>query len=69
LKKNDKILSAEVTRNIMALRWQDKKEQFMLMTVHDGSIKDLGKVDHKTKTPIVKPLCILEYSENMGTVD
>lgn len=42
----------------MVVKWNDKKEMTKL---HDDIMKDTGKINHKTKTPIIKHHCVLEY--------
>lgn len=54
---------------IMALRWVDKRQVIMLTTEHDNTTVNTGKVDRKTKDPIIKPKCVAEYNSNMGAVD
>lgn len=57
------------TDEIMALAWKDKKDVTMLSTIHNNTFKPTGKVDYKTKIPISKPECIVDYNKNMGAVD
>ncbi len=41
----------------------------MLSTIHSPSYTDTNKIDWQTGEVIRKPVCILEYSKNMGAVD
>ncbi|XP_054711133.1 piggyBac transposable element-derived protein 4-like [Uloborus diversus] len=46
-----------------------KKTVLMLSTAHDNVIVSVGKKDRKTGEDISKPLCVVEYNQNMGGVD
>jgi len=53
----------------MALKWQDKKEVYMISSVHELGLINTGKRDYKTGKYRVKPTCIVNYNKNMGGVD
>lgn len=57
------------TDNLLALRWNDKKDVNMLSTTHESVMVPTGKVQLKTRQPEMKPLCAKEYNENRGLVD
>ncbi|XP_050316027.1 piggyBac transposable element-derived protein 4-like [Anthonomus grandis grandis] len=57
------------TDRLLALKWKDKREVRMLSTFHNSDMKDSGKVNRTTKEEIRKPVCVLNYIENMGAVD
>lgn len=57
------------TDNILALKWQDKREVRMLTTLHTADMVHTGKKDPVKKTDISKPKCIVDYNTNMGAVD
>jgi hypothetical protein len=56
------------TNNMLALKWQDKNEVFMLSTIHDTSFGNSGKTS-QTGQIIYKPVCVIDYTKNMGAVD
>ena len=53
----------------LVLKWLDKKEVYMITTVHETGYSSTGKQHWKTKADIMKPTCIVEYNKNMGGVD
>lgn len=53
----------------LALKWQDKKEVWMITTVHRLDYASTGKYHYLTGEEIMKPNCIVEYNKNMGGVD
>ncbi|CAF3014252.1 unnamed protein product [Rotaria sp. Silwood2] len=57
------------TDNLLALRWNDKKDVNMLSTIHEPVMVPTGKVQFETRQPKMKPLCVKEYNENRGLVD
>jgi hypothetical protein len=48
------------TDNMLALRWMYRREVCMLTTLHTGIMRQIGKTDRKTNTPIVKPDCVID---------
>ncbi|XP_066585171.1 piggyBac transposable element-derived protein 4-like [Prorops nasuta] len=61
----------EVAHNYvwLILKWMDKKEVYMITTVHKLGFSCTVKKDWKTGENIIKLTCILEYNQNMGAVD
>ncbi|CAF3694111.1 unnamed protein product [Rotaria sordida] len=57
------------TNVLLALKWKNKREVHMLSTIHSPSYTNTNKIDRQTGEVIRKPVCILEYSKNMGAVD
>ena len=53
----------------MALKWQDKREVILLSTVYAPKMIPTQKNDWKTQKVITKPECIMDYNENMGSID
>ncbi|XP_066593224.1 piggyBac transposable element-derived protein 4-like [Prorops nasuta] len=53
----------------LILKWMDKKEVYMLTTVHKLGFSYTVKKDWKTGENVIKPTCIFEYNQNMGAVD
>ena len=54
---------------LLALKWQDNKEVYMLSTIHSTAYENSKKIDRKTGEEIRKPSCILDYTDKMGAVD
>jgi len=54
---------------IQCVKWKDKRDIYMLSTVHGCTMVDSGVVDRKTGAAIQKPECILHYNKHMGGVD
>lgn len=53
----------------MAMKWQDKKEVYMITSVHEFEYSETGKRDWKTGEKKMKPSCIIDYNKNMGGID
>ena len=54
---------------LLALKWQDKKEVYMLSTIHSTAYENSKKIDRKTGEGIRKPSCIVDYTDKMGAVN
>ena len=54
---------------LLALKWKDRCDVHMLSTIHEINMVPTDKIDHITKNPRMKSICIKEYNENMGTID
>lgn len=67
LKKGDVV--TRTCDDLMVLRWKDKRDVYMLSNFHGDSMAASGKIDHKTKEPVVKPVVVLDYNKKMGGVD
>ena len=57
------------TEDLLAIKWKDKRDVFMITTVHTADMISTSKIDAKTQREIMKPKCIKEYNQNMGAVD
>ncbi|XP_046400817.1 piggyBac transposable element-derived protein 4-like [Ischnura elegans] len=55
-------------KHLLALRWCDKRETWMLSTMHTAELLESNKRDHKTGRLIIKPKCIIDYNASMGAV-
>lgn len=53
----------------LVIKWMDKKEVFMITTVHEVGFCSTGKKHYHTQEDIVKPSCIHDYNKNMGGID
>ena len=54
--------------NLLAMKWNDKRDVAMLCTVHSNTMTVTPKLD-RNGNPIVKPSCIVQYNSYMGGVD
>ena len=54
---------------LLALKWMDKREVYILTTLHEPVMVETEKNDRKTGRKITKPLCIAQYNKNMRAVD
>jgi hypothetical protein len=48
--------------------WKDKRDVFMLSTIHDKSMQNVGRQNRTTGDEIVKPRCVIDYNKNIGGV-
>ena len=53
----------------LALKWQGKKEVWIITSVHEIAYAFTGKKHYITGEEKIKPNCIIEYNKNMGGVD
>lgn len=68
----DKLKKGEIQSKhqspLLALKWHDKREIYLLTTLHNDSVGPSGKTNRSTGEPILKPQCVLDYKKNMGLV-
>lgn len=57
------------TENLLATKWKDKRDVHMLTSIQKDGLGSTGKLHHKTKEIIKKPLSVIAYNSNMGSVD
>lgn len=72
LKKGE--VQTRSSRGLLALRWRDKKDIFMLSTKHlNANMVDTGKIRSKKRSDvqerIIKPNCVIDYNQGTGGVD
>lgn len=53
---------------LLAMKWHDKREVYMLSTLHTEEFVDT-KIHYRTKEMIIKPKCVVDYNRSMGAVD
>ena len=53
--------------NLLVLKWMDKKEVYMLSTMHTAEFTTV--IRHGGERVIQKPVCVLDYNNSMGAVD
>ncbi|XP_060862212.1 piggyBac transposable element-derived protein 4-like [Metopolophium dirhodum] len=56
------------TNKMLAMRWLDRRDVYMLTTCFTDKMLCTGKTDIENKN-IRKPDCIIKYNESMGSVD
>lgn len=57
------------TKRMMALKWLDRREVFMLSSLHDSSLLNTNKSNRKSGEIIKKPKCVVNYNKCMGSID
>ena len=57
------------TSVLLAMKWHDKKEVWMLSSAHAATLIESEKRDYRTGLYKKKPSCIVDYNSNMGAVD
>lgn len=57
------------TDNLLALRWRDKKDVWMLSSVHEPKIIETSRRNYITGLPKLKPECVANCNIKMGSVD
>lgn len=67
LKKGEAVSFA--TKNILAIKWKDKKDVIILTTMHKLEFAETEKVNRHTGEKIVKPSAIIDYNKYMGGID
>jgi len=50
----------------LALKWQDKKEVWMITSIHEINYTTTGKKHYLTGEEQIKPNCIIDYNKNMS---
>ena len=53
---------------LLALKYRDKKDVYMLTTIHDESTRDVDR-RNRQRPRISKPVAICDYNKHMGGVD
>lgn len=54
---------------LLALKWMDNKEVWMLSTVHGPQMVETDKKEHTTGQKKIKPACVVDYNKSMGAVN
>lgn len=57
------------TKNILALKWMDRRKVWMISTYHCSNMIDTNKIHYLTEEKIIKLQCIIDYNNTMGVVD
>jgi hypothetical protein len=45
----------------MAMKWCDRQDARMFSTLHSDEIGNTGKCERKTKEPVMKPKCTVDW--------
>lgn len=67
--KKGELTFRSTSDKLLAVKYCDKREVYMLTTAYDNSTAPTGKVDRSTGRQIMKPECIVRYNKFMGAVD
>ncbi|KAF3426717.1 hypothetical protein E2986_12625, partial [Frieseomelitta varia] len=62
-------ISFQSIESLLCMKWQDKREIWMLTSFHYTDMVDTQKVNYRTKLPTQKPTCVQECNCFMGIVD
>jgi hypothetical protein len=65
LKKGEAVFKS--SHNLLVLKWMDKKEVYMISTMHTAEFKTV--IRRGGERIIWKPVCVLDYNNSMGAVD
>lgn len=57
------------TSNLLTMKWCDKKNVWMLSSVHTAMFVESDKREYRTGLFKRKPSCVQDYNCNMGAVD
>lgn len=55
--------------NLLALKWHDERDVWMLTTCHSTDIGHTTKIDYRIGLPLQKPTCVIDHNVNKGGVD
>ena len=70
---NEKLKKGEFSfrgnENMLAIRYQDKKEIYMLSTMHKADTVNVRRRNRRKDNIIQKPKVIDDYNQKMGGVD
>lgn len=71
LKKKLKLgeVQSSHTQTMMALKWLDRREVYMLSSLYDSSSASTNKIDRASGKVVKKPTCIVNYNACMGNID
>lgn len=54
---------------MLVLKWKDRRDVTMITTLHKNKIVATDKTDKETREFVKKPICIVDYNDNMGATD
>lgn len=57
------------TDTLLAIKWFDKREVTILSAIHEARLGNTGKLHWQTRAQIRKPVSVIDYNKNMGSVD
>lgn len=62
-------LKSRRRNDVRVFGWKDKRDVFLISTMHKEEMAETAKRDRVTKEPILKPKVIVDYNAHMGGVD
>lgn len=57
------------TNKLLAVHWKDRRDVYMLTTLHKDTMTATKKIDRVTGNKYLKPECVVNYNANMGAID
>lgn len=60
---------AMCTNKLLAVHWKDRRDVYMLTTMHMDKMVDTKKIDRVTGKKYCKPESVISYNANMGAID
>ncbi|XP_020298701.1 piggyBac transposable element-derived protein 4-like [Pseudomyrmex gracilis] len=57
------------TDSWIVIKWMDKKEVYVLTSIHEHQFCTTVRKNYKTNKDIIKPICIVDYNKKMGKID
>jgi membrane-bound inhibitor of C-type lysozyme len=57
------------TNKLLAVHWKDRRDVYMLTTMHKDKMITTKKIDRATGNKYLKPECVISYNANMGAID
>lgn len=54
---------------LLAVKFHNKRDVYLLSTIHQATVSILNKLDCRTNVPITKPTCIVDYCSLMEGID
>ena len=57
------------TNILLVVKWFDKRDVIILSTIHEARMMSTEKIHWKTNEKIQRPVSIVDYNKNMGSVD
>jgi len=57
------------TNKLLAIHWKDRRDVYMLTTMHKDTMMTTKKIERATRDKYLKPECVISYNANMGAID
>ncbi|KAK9753581.1 Transposase IS4 [Popillia japonica] len=63
------VIESFISNNLLALKWQDKREVALLSTFHTPEMDIIERRYPVTNEQLMKPKVVIDYNNNIGAVD